>query len=147
MEKHAARAVLDDDRHGTGRCRASEQLGNRLASGIAGEFFDVDGVKDLKTDGMAHRLVSGLHTAVAVGHCADAEQGADNFVCCEDAVGVCDEGALRTVAITSRHLDNLGTVRACCFVHPLQQFDLAGFGDALGKVNDRVRAVDRRLGK
>ena len=61
VEQHAAGAVLDHDRHRTGRGGPGAQLGDRLARGLAGEFLDVDGVEDLEADGVAHRLVAGLH--------------------------------------------------------------------------------------
>lgn len=74
---------------------------------------------------------------------ADAQQGANDLVVGQHTLGVRNERALRAIAVAGRDLDNLGTIGARCFVHALQQFDLASFGNAVRPVHDRVRSVCR----
>ena len=57
---------------GAGRA-CSLVIASRAAS--RGHLVDVDAVEDLEPDGVAHRLVAGLHAGVAVGDRRDAERG------------------------------------------------------------------------
>ena len=90
---------------------------------------------------MAERLESGLHSAVATGHHADAQQGTNLFVGGQHAVAIGDENALARVAVTGRHLHD-------CLVHcpggrvdPLQDCDFVTLGDFIRPLLDGVHRV------
>ena len=81
---------------------------------------------------MAERPVAGLHAGVTSGNDVDAEHGANLIVLHQQAIGVGNQDAFATVAITGRHLHDGRTSAASSVIGLLQQGDLGGFRDRLG---------------
>ena len=96
---------------------------------------------------MAHRLVARLHPSIAVSNSVDAQQRTNDLVVGKHPVGVGHEYPLGAVAIPGRHLNDLGPVRTSSFVHSVEKFNLASFGDRVGLVHDHVGTMPFSLGE
>ena len=123
---------------GAGRARSFEQRALRRR---AGELLDVVAVEQLEADRVPDRLVAGLHAGVAARDCAHAEQRLDLIVLGEQAVAVRDEDAAPAVAVRGRHLHDRRARGPSRGVGALQQLDLDGLRDGLGRGDHLVRPV------
>ena len=123
---------------GAGRARS---LSSARCAAVHGELFDVVAVEQLEPDGVPHRLVAGLHARVATRDCAHAKQGLHLIVLGEQAVTVRDEDAAPAVAVRGRHLHDRRTLGPSRRVGALQQLDLEGLRDGLGRGQHLVRPV------
>ncbi len=122
-KKPTTSALKDHRQHARGG-RSCLELGDGPSCGLGGHLLDWVLVEHLVTEGVGEALGARLHAAVSRRHTSDEEAGTDAVVVREQPVGVRDQDAAPSVAVSGAHLHNGPASRACGLVGSQQQVDL-----------------------
>ena len=125
VKQHATRTTLDNNWHSAAWGRTSTQLAHCLTCSTFCQLGNAFFFEQFKTNGVTQRVVSRLHAAVAIGHCAHSENCAHLFIGGKHAIGVSNQNAPCAIAVTSTHLHNASVNATSNIVGNTEQFNLA----------------------
>ena len=96
---------------------------------------------------MTKRVVPGLHSCIAVCHCAHTENRAHLLICCIHTIRVCNQNASRGIGISGRHLHNASVDATSSIVRHRQQLNLARLRNTVRENAHIVHLVSRGSSK